>query len=151
MKRCNRAFALLIGFVLVGSSLGCAFGEIYWDDPLKREYSLSEIQKRYTYLVRFGSFHQAARFVDPNLADAFVRNLPDDKEFVFTDFETGPIHFDDESERETATVIVEYTGYYANSVYVIDIIETQKWYREGQFNNWLVRPEFEGLREVAKN
>ncbi len=151
MDRCRRAFALMIGCVLITSSLGCAFGEIYWDDPFTREYTLGEIQKRYTHLVRFGAFHKAAKCVDPRLSDSFVRSLPDDREFVFTDFESGPIVFDDEKTRETATVIVDYTGYYANSAYVIDITETQKWYREGQLNNWLVRPEFEGLREVASN
>jgi len=133
---------------LIGG-LGCAFGEVYWSDPLKREYSLGEVQKRYTGLVRFGAFVRASKFVDPELAENFVSLFPSRGDLVFTDHESERIDFADNGKRNNATVKVRYSAYYTHSPVVIEIVEIQHWYREGPSNNWLVRPEFQGLETFA--
>lgn len=153
MQRSTRTtvpfIAVISMFAVLSTSLGCAFGEIYWTDPLKREYSLGEIQKRYTNLVRFGAFMQAARFVDPAITDSFLDNFPAQADLVFTDFESGRIQFVEDSGRKDATVTVNYSAYYTHSAILFRIVETQSWYRDGVTNTWLVRPQFEGLEEFA--
>ena len=134
---------------LMSTSLGCAFGEIYWTDPLKREFSLSEIQKRYTNLVRFGAFQQATRYVDPALIDTFLENFPAPTELVFTDFDSGRIQFDESTGRKDAVVKVNYSAYYTHGAVLFNIVETQSWYRTGPTNSWKVRPSFEGLEKLA--
>ena len=52
------ARALLLFALLAG--LGCAFGEIRPEDPFQRKYSLEGAQKRYTDLVRWSKFDEAA-------------------------------------------------------------------------------------------
>jgi len=146
-----RIATTLLGLCVLMSQLGCAFGEVYWDDPLKREYSLSEIQKQYTNYVRFGNYKAAARFVDPDQQDQFYELFPHANAMVFTDYETGPIRFEDVDTREKATIVVHYSGYYSSSLVVVDIVETQEWYRPNKTNNWKVRPNFEGLRKIAAN
>lgn len=148
----RRTGPLVVTFTMLGlmsGTLGCAFGEIYWTDPLKREYSLSEIQKRYTNLVRFGAFVQASKFVDPELAQTFLDNFPSRGDLVFTDSEAERIAFDKDGKRENAIVRVTYSAYYTHSPVVFEIIETQSWYREGVGNSWLVRPDFAGLEKFA--
>ena len=47
-------FSILLALTLwTASSLGCAFGEVRWSDPLQREISLEDAQHRYTVLVRW--------------------------------------------------------------------------------------------------
>ena len=134
---------------LMSGSLGCAFGEIYWTDPLKREYTLSEIQKRYTNLVRFGAFIQASKFVDPEIAQTFLDNFPSQGDLVFTGAEAERIDFNDDGKRKDATVRVTYSAYYTHSPIIFEIVETQNWYRDGAGNSWLVRPDFAGLQKFA--
>lgn len=140
-------FAILI---LLANGLGCAFGEVYWDDPMKREYALSEIQKRYTALIRFGQITQAARFVDPEQTSEFIEGFPDPGELIFTDHNSGPIQFTgDANDRKTAEVKVTYSVYHTFSLIVFDVTEIQQWYREGVGNSWRVRSHFEGFERVA--
>jgi len=133
---------------LMSGTLGCAFGEIYWTDPLKREYTLGETQKRYTNLVRFGAFVQASQFVDPELSQAFLDNFPSRVDLIFTDFEAERIDFNEDGKRD-AVVRVTYSAYYTHSPIVFEIVETQNWYREGAMNTWRVRPNFAGLEKFA--
>lgn len=145
-------FAVISMLGVMSTSLGCAFGEVYWTDPLKREYSLSEIQKRYTNLVRFGAFIQASKYVDPALIETYLANFPDQSDLVFTDFNSGRIQFVEKSGRKGATIKVNYSAYYTHSPIVFRIVETQNWYRKGPGNSWMVRPQFEGLEKfVAAN
>jgi len=147
-KPITTATCLLLLLSMSGS-LGCAFGEIYWSDPLKREFTLGEIQKRYTALVRFGAFNKASRFVDPEIVDEFVATFPSQDDLVFTDHESERIEFDEDGERTNATVRVTYSAYYTHSPVLFEVIEVQHWYREGVTNDWRVRPEFSGLEKFA--
>ncbi len=149
MNQWKQNMGLALALVVLFNSLGCAFGEIYWDDPLKREYSLSEVQQRYTELVRFGKFAQASAFVDPVMTEEFVESFPSQRDFVFTDFESGQIEFDDDEVRENATVRVEYSGYHSNTLVLEDMVEHQHWYRDSIMNDWLVRSSFDQFEKVA--
>jgi hypothetical protein len=122
---------------------------VYWTDPLKREYSLNEIQKRYTNLVRFGAFAQASQFVDPALTENFLANFPSQTDLIFTDFESGRIQFEEDPWRKNAVVKVSYSAYYTHSPILFEIVETQAWYRDNVTNSWKVRPSFEGLEEFT--
>ena len=141
--------ACVVVLLSMVGNLGCAFGEIYWTDPFKREFTLDRIQSRYTALVRFGNFIKASQYVDPEMTDEFISTFPSQDDLVFTDHESERIVFEEESGRTNATVRVTYTAYYTHSPVVFEITETQHWYREGVTNHWLVRPEFEGLEKLA--
>jgi hypothetical protein len=150
MNHVTRSLGLCLALAVLFSTLGCAFGEIYWDDPLKREYSLGESQKRYTELVRFGKFADASAFVDPVMTEEFVQSFPSHKNFAFTDYESGQIEFDDEGTRENATVRVEYSGYHSDSLVLMDFVENQHWYRDSVMNDWLVRSSFKDFERVTE-
>ncbi len=142
--------ALLAILTFLTNSLGCAFGEVYWSDPMKREYSLSEIQKRYTALVRFGDYNQASKFVDPEQSREFIEAFPGEDDLVLTDHAIGKIEFTgDKDDRNLAEVKVTYSAYHTHSLIVFEVIETQEWYRDGAGNDWLVRPHFDGLEKFA--
>ncbi len=140
---------VLTALVVMSSSLGCAFGEIYWTDPFTREFSLTEIQKRYTNLVRFGAFIQASKFVDPEVTSAFLDGFPSKGTLVFTDFDSEQILFNEDGKRAQAMVRVTYSAYYTNNPVVFEIIEEQEWIRKGLDNTWIVRPSFSGLSQLA--
>jgi hypothetical protein len=106
VQKTARLFAVIAMLGLLSTSLGCAFGEVYWTDPLKREYSLGEAQKRYTNLVRFGAFDQATRFVDPDLADSYIANFPSQSDLVFVDFEAGRIQFADDGMTDATIKVI---------------------------------------------
>jgi len=150
IQSCTPIALSLAILILFSNSLGCAFGEVYWDDPLKREYSLSETQKRYTALVRFGDYNQAAKFVDPDKVLEFIKAFPGSDDLVLTDHSSSKIAFTGEKDdRKTAEVIVTYAAYHTQSLVVFDVIETQEWYRDGSGNDWRVRPHFQGLERFA--
>lgn len=129
------------------TSLGCAFGEIRWDDPFQREYSLELAQDDYTQLVRWSEFKKASLFVHKDLKKNFLRGAPNFKNFRFSDYQSGPIEYDDDE----ATVVVEvtYTAYSMLHALEVEIYETQTWEREDTGNNWKVRPVFEGMEKVV--
>ena len=146
-----RRFALISIVIallaIAGGSLGCAFGEIRWSDPLQREISLEESQHRYTVLVRFGDFEKASGFVEPALRDEYLANFPDFREIRFTEYDSGRVAID--SAKATATIEVRYYAYTPASPIEMTVSETQEWYRAPGFNNhWYVRSTFTGLAEI---
>ena len=149
-KAVRRSISTLTAFALVAVALGttaCSFGELYFDDPLLRGPALMETQKRYTDLVRWSAFHQAAVYVEPTARDGFVAGAPSFKNFRFTDYESEPVML--EGEHSETTIRVTYSGYSTSSPFEVEVIETQHWTRDGVGNDWFVTSEFEGL-EPAK-
>jgi hypothetical protein len=139
--------AALALVALLGSALGCAFGEIYWSDPLKRGYTLREAQHRYTELVRWSKFSEAVAFVDQEERQRFMQQAPTVEVLRFTDYTTGPVDIDDETG--TSTVKVTYFAYQPSSPVQIEIRETQEWARPGAGNDWQVKPTFSGLEKLV--
>jgi hypothetical protein len=132
-----RAMVAIVG--LAASSLGCAFGEIRWDDPMGRLYALEEAQMYYSQLVRFGDFHTALRFVDPELQDQYLDRV--DMGLRFTDMQSGPINLD--TLKLKSNVTVRYMGYNPNTMVELRYTEKQAWHRKPNGGNgWVVRPYF---------
>ena len=144
-SRITRSIALLAFASL--TTLGCAFGEIRWQDPFQREYSLELAQDDYTQLVRWSEFKKASLFVHPDLNKEFLRSAPSFKELRFTDYESGPI--DMQEGMDKVVVEVTYTAYSVAHLLEVEIHETQTWERDGVRNTWQVRPSFEGMEKLA--
>ena len=130
--------------IAAGSSLACSFGQVYLTDPLLREASLSEQQKRYSALIRWSAFHKAVRYVQPEHREAFMQAAPPLKRFRFSDYESEPVMLDEVGE---CTVEVLYYGYRTDSPFEVEVRETQHWKRAGVTNEWQVSSVFEGLDE----
>ena len=143
----SRTWLALILILALGalSSLGCSFGEIYIHDPLLREAALNKQQKRYTALIRWSAFHKAAKYVQRERRDEFLKVAPPLKEFRFTDYESQPIEIDESGE---CTVEVTYYGYRVDSPFEVEVTETQHWKRNDMSNDWHVFPFFKGLTEA---
>jgi hypothetical protein len=137
----NLGHVLLLAAVC---SLGCAFGEIRMHDPLQREYSLEETQKRYTDLVRFSNYELAARFVAPAVRNDYVAQMPKEKDLRFLDYESEALSINEELNE--AKLRVTYTAYSPWTLVAIEIREDQVWTRpEGISNSWSVASTFHGL------
>jgi hypothetical protein len=144
-----RAIASLSALLVVAGSLGCAFGEWRPHDPMQREYSLEEMQKRYTDLVRFSNFDMASKFLPVQERRAFIASMPNEDELRFLDYETEPIIL---NERMTeSTIEVSYTAYSPWNLTQLELYETQVWTRpEGIGNGWQVQSTFVGLERFVK-
>jgi hypothetical protein len=136
---------LLVVLPLIFCS-GCiaVFVEMF-TDPMGRKAAFSRSQREYTKLLRWSDVEAAARFVHPDAREEFLSYQGEFEGIRITDFEVGEITF---GEREaTATVRVTYSAYSMVSMLGREVKETQKWERLGKSNDWVVRPELEGLVE----
>ena len=127
------------------TSLGCAFGEMRWSDPLDRELSLEDAQHRYTVLMRWSHFEKAANYVHPDVRDEFIASAPAFRDLRFTEYESDPVELDE--ARASATIEVTYYVYTPTSPMETSVTETQEWTRESG-NNWFVKSSFSGLQEI---
>lgn len=120
------AMLVLGGAVAVGA-LGCA-------SMADQNTMFHETQKRYTRLMRFTDFERARSFVAPDARDAFRERTVALRDIHFTDYAIQEI----DNGKNSATVIVAYTGYRSSSPVVISFSEEQHW--ELAENTWTVRP-----------
>jgi hypothetical protein len=134
------AVGALPGFVLL-ATLGCA-GSLF--DFSGKEDALEDAQKRYTALVRWGEIMNASAFVDPAITADFLSAADRLKHIRFTEFESGPLRFSEDSK--TATVNVVYHAYSTRTLVEKRFREHQQWYREESAGNgWRVRPNLAAL------
>jgi len=123
------------------AALGCA-GSIF--DFSGKEDALEEAQSRYTELVRWGELVGASAYVDPAISADFLANAERFRNIRFTDFESGPLQFGENSE--TATVNVVYHAYSTRTLVEKQFREHQVWYREESAgNDWRVRPNLAAI------
>ena len=132
-------FALVPVLVIVLlTSLGCA------NSIRMKESALEDSQRKYTELVRWGEIESASTYVDPKMSEAFIDAAAHFKDIRFTNFESGPLQFGEESE--TATVSVVYHAYSTRTLVEKQFREHQVWYREASADNdWRVRPNLAAL------
>ena len=132
-------FALVpvLGIVLL-TSLGCA------NSIHMKQSALEDSQRKYTELVRWGEIESASVYVDPEMSEAFIDAAAHFKDIRFTNFESGPLQFGEESE--TATVSVVYHAYSTRTLVEKRFVEHQKWYRDVDSENvWRVRPNLDSV------
>ena len=148
MRRNSRNWPIAL-LVVSMFGFGCAFGELRFNDPLDREYSLESMQKRYTDLVRFSNFEAAADYVDREQQQAYLAGFPRDDALRFLDYESQPVHIN--LELTHALVRVVYTAYSPWTLMQVEIVEHQEWRRpKGIANAWTVRSEFKGLEPYLR-
>ncbi len=130
----------LLGFALL-ATLGCA-GTSF--DSTGNVYALEEAQRRYTELVRWGEIEGASAYVDPAITADFLVTAERFQDIRFTDYESGPLKFGDDSD--TVTVDVVYHAYSIRTLVEKRIREHQEWYREpSAANAWRVRPQLNAI------
>lgn len=115
-------------------------------DPMGRHDSLVRAQREYTNALRWGNPDAAVGFVHPDLREDFVAELQNFKGIRVTDYDVGKIEWGE--EQATATLVVTYHAYSLASMIQKEIREVQQWERlsrEKLKNDWVVRPEIEGL------
>jgi hypothetical protein len=139
------AGAVLCASVLL--ALGCAFGELRWNDPLKRRFTLEDTQREYTDYVRWSAFDKASVYVEPEAREQYLAGAPKIDELRFTDYEFNPVTLDEEMGE--ATVEVTYSAYRPHSLIEIEVTEVQRWRRHGKGNNWMVTPTFSGPSQLV--
>jgi hypothetical protein len=141
--------SIVILALLAGLGGGCAFGEFRPDDPFKRQFSLEDKHKEYSDLVRWSKFEEAASFVNAENRKEFLRQMPEFDLVRFSDWEAEPWEFEDREEKNKAIIEVTYRGYSLRTPFEVKVIEIQTWERDGSGNNWIVRPQFENLDQLA--
>lgn len=147
----TQILAALMLSLVAGLGSGCAFGEFRPDDPWKRQFSLEDIHKEYSDLVRWSKFEEAAGFVNAEDRTAFLGEMPEFDEVRFTDWEAKPWEFVDHEEKNKAIIEVTYRGYSMRTPFEVKVTEIQTWEREGTGNRWIVRPEFKNLDKLASH
>jgi hypothetical protein len=138
----SRALALLLVLPLLAG--GCI--SVFVDavvDPMGRKAALRSSQREYTKLVRWGDVEGAARYVHPDLREQFLAAAPTFAGIRVTDFDMGEISFG--PGEATATARVTYHAYSLRTFLEKEIRETQQWERLGAGNQWVVRPELQGM------
>ena len=130
----------LLGFALL-ATLGCASS---FFDFTGKESTLEDAQRRYTELVRWGEIEGASAYVDPAVAGDYLDAAELLRDIRFTNFESGPLQFAEDSD--TATVDVVYHAYSTRTLVEKRIRERQEWYREPSVANaWRVRPNLAAI------
>ena len=152
MRKTARLIPLLAySTLLAAQGLGCAFGEFRPDDPFKRQFTLEDKHKEYTDLVRWSKFEEAAAIVHSEERKEFLRQMPEFDLVRFSDWEALPWEFEDAEAKNKAVIEVIYRGYSMRTPFEVKIHETQVWERDGSGNNWIVRPTFKDLDQLAGN
>ena len=150
----RRGFATLLVALPMLLTTGCVaplFIEMF-KDPMGRHDSLVRAQREYTNALRWGNPDAAVGFVHPDLREDFVAELQNFKGIRVTDYDVGKIAWGE--EQATATLVVTYHAYSLSSMLEKEVRETQQWERlsrEKLKNDWVVRPEIEGLIDKVAN
>ena len=145
MNRRLAPFVATLPLIFLTGCVAPLFIEMF-KDPMGRHDSLVRAQREYTNALRWGNPDAAIGFVHPDLRDAFVAELQEFRGIRVTDYNVGKIEWG--AEQATATLVVTYHAYSLSSMIEIEIRETQQWERlsrEKLKNDWVVRPEIEGL------
>jgi hypothetical protein len=134
-----------LGFALL-ATLGCAA----LGYTAGKEKELVESQRKYSELVRWGEIEGASAYVDPTIADDFLSSVDHFSGIRFTNFESGPLNFGEDSE--TATVKVVYHAYSTTTLVEKRFIENQEWYRDADTKDaWRVRSDLDSIAKQLRS
>lgn len=144
MRRTQRRLAVALLLIPLLSSTGCvAVAFEMFTDPMGRKSALRLAQREYTKAVRWGDIEVAAGYVDPALRDEYLGYEAKFAGIRVTDFDVGELTY--APDLKTAQVRVTYHAYSVHAMTEVEIKETQQWMRPGGGNEWVVRPELEGI------
>ncbi len=101
--------------------------------------------RTYANLVRWGELGVASRFVADEERAEFLALAPDLQRLRFTDFDVGPVFFDEGGD--TATVKVVYHVYDVRTLVEQRIVEEQSWTSGGR-SGWNVSPDLTSFQRV---
>jgi hypothetical protein len=101
----------------------------------EQEVVFHDTQRRYTKLVRFTDWERAGRFVAPDARAQYRADTLSLGDLRFSDYEIQDV----QTDGDTATAFVAYTGWRASSPVVVTYVEEQKW--EISEGAWVVRPK----------
>lgn len=130
------ARSLVAGSVLAALALatGCAgIGD--------RDVVFRDTQRRYTQYMRFTDFDKAGRYVIAEDRRDFRARTTALGNMRFSDYEVQEV----ETDGDTATARVSYTGFRASSPIVVTFVEDQAWQLVG--SNWQVRSTMEEVTQ----
>lgn len=96
-----------------------------------------DTQRRYTQFMRFTDFDKAGRYVVPEERKSFRETTSALGDLRFSDYQVVEV----ETDGDTATARVSYTGFRDSSPIVVTFVEEQQWELSG--SNWQVRSTLE--------
>ena len=136
--RFGAAIAALLATLVLPGCVGTLF------DKLRPVDGISDIQKRYTRLVRWNEFGKASQYVDPELREDYLNNARGLRGLRFTDYEVSWL--ERAADGRSATAQVRSRGYSTAALTELPAFsETQEWYFDRGKRRWLVRPDMAGL------
>ena len=142
----KRSSLFLLAWIPLFVLSGCSVFVQAYMDPLGRKSELQLVQREYSKYIRWGDVEAAVEYVHPDLKGEFMELEADFKLLRVTDFDIGAIEYGE--GLKTATVRVIYHAYSLRTLLEKEIKEEQHWERLGG-NYWVVRPELEGLINLA--
>ncbi len=143
----RRATIALLGGLLIFCTNGCGMLALVDSrDFLGHQAQFSDVQRKYTRLVRWNEFVAASASVPPDQRSAYLASLRDLGQIRFTDYETEPPVFDE--HVESATVRVHYFAYRADTASAVTLVEEQRWNRDLETGEWHVDHDGAPLTEA---
>ena len=106
----------------------------------QRQSSFEDIQKKYTQLVRWSEFEEAANFVSEDQRQAYNEETGRLGPVRFVDYRIDRLDFD--AETNEASVKVVYSAYKRSAPMAIAVEERQEWKRDDETDAWLVTSTF---------
>lgn len=115
-------------------------------DPLDRRGEFKDTQTKFTQYVRWGRFHEAAKFIDPELREEFMSFAPEFSDLRFSDYEITRVDIGE--GLQSASVDVRYTGYRLNMPFERSVDLTEEWTRDESTGVWTVKLDIKKLRDT---
>jgi hypothetical protein len=140
----RRAIPVLSSVALAFVCSGCPM--TFWS-VAETDGTLEDSMRTYTKMVRWGEFDRAALFVRPELRERFIELGREVEGIRFTEYDVGPVTFDDEADVARVTVV--YHAYDETTLVEQVIREEQTWKNEGP-RSWTVEPGFEGFAALRR-
>lgn len=115
-------------------------------DPLDRRGKFEDTQTKFTQYIRWGKFEEAARFVDPEMREAFMTCAPEFSDLRFSDYEINEVAIAE--GIQSASVDVRYTAYRLSMPVERTVDLTEEWTRDEKTGVWTVKLDIAKLRNT---
>ena len=137
---------LAIALLAAGGLTGCsALRGVDWNG---NRQALEETQMRYVHFLRWGEYEAAATLVEPEMRDAFLKEIQPFQAIRLSDYEVLDTNFN--PTQTEADVRVVFGAYHLNRMIEHRWTENQKWVRDPLRGRWNVKPDLEKIRGVLE-